>query len=134
MALAPAPGAAPMAPPASPIGGPSGPGASPMVSPGTGSGLQAQAVKKLEGIIRNLLEIGASFPVGGAHFNSITRAITALNSALAAEKKEPEPKPLPLPTGPPAGGAPGMGARPPMGMPGPGMPPGGPPISPMGGA
>jgi len=135
MALA--PGAAPPAAPPgmmkSPIGGPSGPGASPMVSPGTGAGLQAQGAKRVEKIINQLLEIGATQPKDGGGWNAISRAISALNGFFTAEKKESEPKPLPVPATPPGAGIGGLGA-PPTGLP----PPGGgggpmtPPIAPGG--
>jgi hypothetical protein len=101
-----------------------------MVSPGTGAGMQAQSIKRVEKIINDLLEIGATFPKDGGEWNSISRAISALNGVFTAAKKEPEPKPLPVPAPPPGGGLGGLGA-PPTGMPA-GMPgAGGPPPMPM---
>jgi len=103
-----------------------------MVSPGTGAGLQAQGAKRIEKIINQLLEIGATQPKDGGGWNAISRAISALNGFFTAEKKEHEPKPLPVPATPPGAGIGGMGA-PPTGLP----PPGGggpmtPPIAPGG--
>jgi hypothetical protein len=132
MGLAPSP-AAGIGLPKSPIGGPSGPGSSPMVSPGTGAGMQAQAKQKVAKVIDQLLEIGATFSKDSGEWNSVSRAISALNGVFTAAKKEPEPKPLPVPPTPPGAGLGGIGA-PPTGMP-PGMPPpagGLPPIAPGG--
>ena len=86
-----------------------------MVSPGTGAGMQAASLKKIEQIINQLLEIGASFPKTGGEWNAISRAISALNGAFTAAKKEPEPKPLPVPPTVPGAGIGGLGA-PPTGM------------------
>jgi hypothetical protein len=95
--------------------------------------MQAQATKRVGGIIDQLLEIGATVPKDSGEWNAISRAISALNGVFTAAKKDAEPKPLPMPaTAPPAMpgmGAPGGAPRPPGPM---GMPPGGgmPPITP----
>jgi hypothetical protein len=105
-----------------------------MVSPGTGAGMQAQSKQRVAKVIDQLLEIGAAFPKDGGEWNSISRAISALNGVFTAAKKEAEPKPLPVPPTMPGGGLGGLGG-PPSGIPSPGaggpppggMPPGGPP-------
>lgn len=119
--------------PKSPIGGPSGPGASPMVSPGTGAGMQAKAMSDVKKIMDQLLEVGAAFEKGTPQFNSVARAISALNGVFSkAAASEPPKAPLPVPPTPPGGGLGGLGT-PPTGIAA-GGGGGGPPMGPVGDA
>lgn len=109
----------------SPIMGPSGPGASPMVSPGTGAGVQAQAMRRLQGVIQTLMEIGGSLGATHPAFNAVASSVKSLSGALNKEQ-EPPKTPLPVPGTPPGAGL-GGAPRPPTGN----APPGGGPGAPV---
>ena len=97
-----------------------------MVNPGTGAGLQAQAMRELEGVVNRLMEIGGK--LGGSHpaFNAIATSIKALSGAANKAEKNPQTHPLPIPQSPTGAGL-GGAPRPPTGVPSPNG-------SPMGGA
>lgn len=97
-----------------------------MTSPGTGAGMQARGMQRVQRIINELMDIGKSFEGGTPQFNGVVGAIKSLNAVFKAAPAPETPKaPLPMPAASPA--------KPPgIGMPTPG-PPGGAPggASPM---
>ena len=107
--------------PKSPIGGPSGPGGSPMVSPGTGAGMQARAKQRLQGLLRNLMEMTRDFAADLEAFNDLAQAIRAIGRVVNKTPATEAPKtPLPVPPTMPGAGLGGMPGGPPTGLPTPG--------------
>ena len=76
--------------PGNPIaGGPSGPGATPAMSPGAGAGNEAAADALIKAIMPTLHKALSAYAVGGKKYQSVLRALQALNANFGREQTQP---------------------------------------------